>query len=80
MRMHEYAYSAYKLECLALVYCLREWDDFLHGSKFSVETDHRALIFLLDNTNCILSNWLQIILDYRFDIVHIPGTTNIAPS
>ncbi len=44
-----------------------------------METDHRALIFLLDNTNRILSNWLQIILDYRFDIVHIPGTTNIAP-
>ena len=44
-----------------------------------METDHRALIFLLDNTNRILSNWLQIILDYRFDIVHIPGNTNIAP-
>ena len=41
LHAHEYAYSAYKLECLALVYCLREWDDYLHGSKFSVETDHR---------------------------------------
>ncbi len=44
-----------------------------------METDHRALIYLLDNTNRILANWLQIILDYRFDIIHIPGSSNIAP-
>lgn len=79
LHAHEYAYSAYKLECLALVYCLREWDDVLHGTKFTVETDHRALIFLLDNTNRILANWLQIILDYRFDIIHVPGSLNVAP-
>ena len=42
-------------------------------------TTVRALIFLLDNTNRILANWLQIILDYRFDIIHIPGSSNIAP-
>ena len=76
---HEYAYSAYKLECLALCYCLREWDDFLHGVKFTVETDHRALIFLLDSSNRIVANWLQIVMDYRFDIIHIPGVTNVLP-
>ena len=76
---HEYAYSAYKLECLGLVYCLREWDDYLHGVKFVVETDHRALMFLFDNSNRIVANWLQIVLDYRFDVIHIPGVTNVAP-
>jgi hypothetical protein len=79
LSQHEYAYSAYKLECLALCYCVREWDDYLHGVKFTVETDHRALMFMLDNSNRIVANWLQIILDYRFDVMHIPGVTNIAP-
>ncbi len=74
-----YAYSAYKLECLALCYCVREWDDYLHGVKFTVETDHRALMLMLDNSNRIVANWLQIVLDYRFDVIHIPGVTNIAP-
>ena len=76
---HEYAYSAYKVECLALCFCLREWDDYLHGVKFTVVTDHRALMFLLDSSNRIVANWLQIVLDYRFDVIHIPGITNVAP-
>jgi hypothetical protein len=36
-------------------------------------------MFMLDNSNRVVANWLQIVLDYRFDVIHIPGVTNIAP-
>ena len=35
-------YSATKRELLAIVYALKRWEPFLAGTKFSVETDHKA--------------------------------------
>ena len=77
---HERNYSVYKLEMLALVYALQYYDHYLHGREFTVLTDHRALMFLLEQPmNRVLSNWLSLILEYRFKVKHVPGYTNGAP-
>jgi hypothetical protein len=74
---HEKNYSVYKLECLALVYCLSVFDQYLYGAEFTVHTDHRALIYLLEQKlNTVLNNWLTLILEYRFTIVHVSGEIN----
>ena len=77
---HERNYSVYKLEMLALVYALQYYDHHLHGGEFTVLTDHRALMFLLEQPiNRVLSNWLSLILEFRFKVKHVPGYTNGAP-
>jgi transposase InsO family protein len=76
---HERGYPAYKLELLALVYSLVVYEHYLAGRRFTVLTDHRALTFLLTQagTNRTLSNWLSLLLEFDFEVIHIPGYLNV---
>jgi hypothetical protein len=76
---HEKGYSTYKLETLGLVFCLRYFDDFISNRDFTVETDHKALLTILDHSTRVVANWLSIICEYTFYIIHVPGATNICP-
>ena len=73
-----YAGSPYKLELLALVTALTDYHDYIWGRSVTVYTDHRALTYIHEQTglNRHLALWMDIILNYTFDIVHIPGTRN----
>ena len=75
---HRYAGSPYKLELLALVTALTDYHDFIWGRSVTVYTDHRALTYIHEQKglNRHLALWMEIILNYTFDIVHIPGTRN----
>ena len=73
-----YAGSPYKLELLALVTALQDYHDFIWGRPIIVFTDHRALTFIHEHSgsNRHLATWMDTILNYTFEIVHIPGTRN----
>ena len=73
-----YAGSPYKLELLALVTALQDYHDFIWGRPIIVYTDHRALTFIHEHSssNRHLATWMDTILNYTFEIVHIPGTRN----
>ena len=73
-----YAGSPYKLELLALVTALQDYHDFIWGRPVIVYTDHRALTFIHEHsgTNRHLATWMDTILNYTFEIVHIPGVRN----
>ena len=75
---HERNYHAYKLELLGFVYAIVTYEHYLAGVKFTVYTDHRALTFLLTQagSNRILGNWLSLLLEFRFTVVHLPGYDN----
>lgn len=74
-------YSTTKRELLAVVYALQKFHKYIYGSHFTLYTDHLALCYLHTQkiANIMLINWLDIILQYDFDIVHLPGIKNILP-
>ena len=63
---------------MALVTALTDYHDFIRGRSVTVYTDHRALTYIHEQKalNRHLALWMDIILNYTFDIIHIPGTRN----
>ena len=63
---------------LALVETLKHFQGILHGTYFTVQTDHKGLICL--KTQRDLSHrqhrWLDVINEFNFDIKYIPGEMN----
>jgi hypothetical protein len=39
-------YPVHERELLAIVYALKEWRSYLHGSRFAIKTDHHPLSYL----------------------------------
>ena len=81
LNKYEQNYVVYKLEALAIINALREFHQFLFARHFTLHTDHRALTYVLDNGGMhpTLGNWMNTLLEYDFDIVHVPGIENALP-
>lgn len=74
-------YTTTRKELLAIIYALQQFHQYLWGRHFTLYTDHRALTYLHTQrvANSMMLNWLDIILSYDFDIVHLPGLENTLP-
>ena len=71
-------YPVHELELLALVETLKRFRGVLHGTKFTVQTDHRALVHFLNQKNLSARQhrWLDVLNEFEFKIQYIPGETN----
>jgi hypothetical protein len=71
-------YPVHELELLALVESLKRFRGILHGTTFTVRTDHQALIHLKKQR--ALSprqhRWLDVLNEFDFEVEYIPGETN----
>ena len=71
-------YSTNELELLAIVCALEHFKYYLYGNKFTLQTDHQALLSALKNNRgnkiyqCRLSRWVDRLLPFNFNIEHIP--------
>ena len=74
-------YSATKKELLGVVRALRKFRYYLYGTKFTLQTDHRAFQFLMTqrNINPLVERWFHLISEYNFVVEHIPGVKNVLP-
>jgi len=65
-------YIPFKLKCLAVVYCVQKFHQFLWGRHFTIHTDHQALVALKDHSKRqrTLGSWLVTLLEYDVDICH----------
>jgi hypothetical protein len=74
-------YSCTKRELLGVVFMLRRFHQYLWGNPFTLITDHKALCYLQTQTiaNPMMVGWLDIICDYTYDVVHLPGILNVIP-
>ena len=69
------AYSVTVRELVAAIFALKAFREFLHGSRFRLYSDHRALAFLFSTREASphLRRYAAEILEYDFEIVHKPG-------
>ncbi|CAF1107343.1 unnamed protein product [Didymodactylos carnosus] len=74
-------WSPIEQECYALICALDKWHIYLSGTKFTWETDHRALIHLKNKaqTNKRCERWRLRIAEYQIQIKHIKGINNPMP-
>ena len=72
-------YPAFRKELLAVVFGLHKAHEYIYLTHFKLFTDHKALTFLLtqQHLNNMLNDWLAFILEYDFEIVHLPGILNV---
>ena len=72
-------YSATKRELCAIVFALQRFRQYIYGTHFELQTDHKALTFLFTqkHLNHMILSWLDVLLDYSFRIVHCPGVLNV---
>ena len=74
-------WSPMEQECYAFICALDKWHNYLNGTKFTWETDHKALTQLNKkaqlNKRC--ERWRLKTLEYEYDVKHIPGVGNTMP-
>jgi len=70
------------LECYAIMWALRKFRPYLHGTHFTVITDHFGLKFLQtkENPSATLQRWWWELYDFDFDVIYRKGENNIADS
>ena len=74
----ETRYTVSEIECLAAVEAIRHFLIYLDGRRFTLETDHRALEYLLSArlTNKRLIQWALQLQGLDFVIRHRSGAKN----
>jgi hypothetical protein len=66
-------------ELLAIVYALKEWRPYLHGSRFVIKTDHHPMRYLDTQTNLSKRQmrWMETLQEYDSEIVYVEGKLNV---
>ncbi|GFX72836.1 hypothetical protein TNCV_2864431 [Trichonephila clavipes] len=79
LRNYEINYTITELECLAIIDSLDKFHCYLHGSHFTVHTDHNALVWLKNfkYPTGRLFRWSVKVSMYDFDIKYKKGSTNV---
>ena len=77
----ESRYSQLERESLSIVFTLTHLKNYLLGTRFTVQTDHRPLLGIVNGpidkiSNC-LQRWLLNIQHFRFNLQHIAGKSNL---
>jgi hypothetical protein len=75
-------YPAYKKELLAIVYCLRQFHQYVWGQpEVIIFTDHKPLTHLFEQRQLspAVQQWLDVLLDYQFELHYREGKLNILP-
>jgi transposase InsO family protein len=75
----ERKYSATERECLAVLYAVEKFRHYIEGIKFTVVTDHSALLWLLKLKDPIgrLGRWTLKLQHFDFELVHRKGKYNV---
>nr|GEW27029.1 putative reverse transcriptase domain-containing protein [Tanacetum cinerariifolium] len=79
LKVHEKNYTTHDLELGAVVFALKIWRHYLHGTKCTVFTDYKSLQHILDQKelNMRQRRWLELLSDYDCEIRYHPGKANV---
>lgn len=79
LRGAELNYSTYEKEALAIHDSIKHFRQYLYGSKFTVVTDHKPLLTMLEAENNGRVQRMRLKLQgYDMKIVHTPGKENLS--
>ena len=78
---HKYSGAAvnwdtFKQEAYALFYAVTQFSYYLRGKEFTLETDHRNLLWIESSQVPIVVRWRVLLQSYVFKVKHIPGKDN----
>ena len=78
MNDHERNYPVHEQELLAIIHALREWRHYLHGSQFTVLTDHRSLQYIQTQPNLSARQvrWVEFLAQFDFVVQYRSGKEN----
>jgi len=78
MNDHEKNYPVHEQELLAIIHALREWRHYLHGSQFTVVTDHRSLQYIQTQPNLSARQvrWTEFLAQFDFTVQYRAGKEN----
>ena len=83
LRDAELNYTVTEKEALAVIKCLKEYEDMLQGAKVTIVTDHKPLIPLLQSAykapSARLKRWALALTDFDYEIQYEPGATHFLP-
>lgn len=84
LRPAERKYSVIDREALAILFGIKKFDQYLRGTKFTLDTDHKPLIHILGPqrnlpklVNNRLVRWALLIGSYQYNINYRKGENNI---
>ncbi|HYN44606.1 MAG TPA: RNase H-like domain-containing protein, partial [Candidatus Limnocylindrales bacterium] len=70
------SWDTWKREGFSVVTACKKWHHYLANDKFTIVTDHEALLTVLDptkDTKAIINRWRIYLSQYRYSIQHRPG-------
>ncbi|XP_052706279.1 uncharacterized protein LOC128181790 [Crassostrea angulata] len=79
LQPREKAYAVIEKECLAVVWGIQKFHQYLYGREFLLETNHQPLTYLnkAKTENSRLMRWALQLQPYRFRIIAIKGSDNV---
>ena len=66
-------WDTFKQEAYALYYAVVQFNYYLRGKSFVIETDHRNLVWMKSSQVPIVVRWRVFLQSFIFEIRHIPG-------
>jgi hypothetical protein len=72
-------FSAYELECLAVLFGLKKFRAYVEHVEFDLKTDNQALMWCLSHPRQLgrIVQWIVRISSFKFVVHHIRGTQNV---
>lgn len=70
-------WSTIEQEAYAIFWAVMKLESYLLGHYFHIETDHRNLLYMSDATAPKVVRWRLRLQEYDFQVIHIPGKTNV---
>jgi transposase InsO family protein len=79
LTQQERKFSAYELECLAVLFGLDKFRGYVEHVEFDLETDNQALMWCLSHPRQLgrIARWVIRFSAFKFCIHHIRGTQNV---
>ena len=79
LNIHERNYASYKGEMLGMVWAVKTFRPWLHGTHFTVVTDHRPLLWLIRTKELTgqYARWSLALQEYDFEVSHRAGREHI---
>ena len=72
-------YPIHEQEELAIICALREWRHYVHGTKFTIRTDHLSLKYLdsKPHLSARQARWMEFMQEFDYSIIPKKGKDNV---